>query len=184
MSTLQFSLFFASLLVGYLLIHLRLVRFESYLKEMAGLKTLNDRLKGVAESVERVRIDRIEGQLGQLHDDLVGLLDQLGRLERTLHQDLAQAVLPAPAAVPAAEPQAAGAASAGERIRAEVAARLLQLGYRELRILSDLSAVRLEDRVEVKVEATRQHMPVKGSVTVRNGGVVDVGLQTAAQSFP
>lgn len=179
MSTLQFSLFFAALLIGYVLIHVRLVRFESHLKEIAGLKPLNERLKGVSDAMERVRVDRVEEHLSQLHDDLVNVLDQLGRLERTLHQDLVQVVPAAPIAPPVERD-----ASGGDRVRGVVEARLLQLGYRDLRLLTDLTGARLEDRTEVRVEATRQHMPVKGIVTVRNGAVVDVALQTAAQSFP
>lgn len=179
MSTLQFSLFFAALLIAYVLVHTRLVRFEKHLKEMAGLKTLNERLKAVSDTMERVRLDRVEEQLAQLHDDLVGLLDQLGRIERTVHRDLAQVILPSPrpATVPAE-------AAPGERIRSAVETRLLQLGYRDLRLVTDLSDVRLEDRVEVRIEATHQQMPVKGVVTVHNGSVVDVAVRSAAQSFP
>ena len=38
MTTLQFSLFFAAILVAYLLVHLRLVRFEGHLKEIVALQ--------------------------------------------------------------------------------------------------------------------------------------------------
>ena len=179
MSTLQFSLFFAGLLIGYLLIHSRLVRFEGYLKEISGLKPLNERLQGVSDSIERVRLDRVEEQLGQLHEDLVGLLQQLSRLERTIHQDLVENFVPAP--------QSASVGSIeltpGERVAAVVETRLLQLGYGDLRILTDLGHVRLEDRIDVRVEARKGEMPCKGTVTVRNGSVVDVALRSVVQSF-
>ena len=57
---------------------------------------LNDRLQGVSSAIERVRLDRVEEQVGQLHDDLVSLLDQLGRMERSVRQDLGRLAAPAP----------------------------------------------------------------------------------------
>ena len=63
-------------------------------------------------------------------------------------------------------------------------ARLLQLGYRNLRLLGDLSGAEFSDEVEVQVEAERNGMPVKGRVIARNGSVSDVHIQTVAQSFP
>ena len=63
-------------------------------------------------------------------------------------------------------------------------ARLLQLGYRRLRLLGDLSDVQFTDEVEVQVEAERNGMPCKGRVVSRNGSVSDVHIQTVAQSFP
>ena len=38
MTPLQFSLFFAAILVAYFLVHLRLIRFEAHLKEISGLR--------------------------------------------------------------------------------------------------------------------------------------------------
>ena len=62
--------------------------------------------------------------------------------------------------------------------------RLLQLGYVQLRLLTDLREQRLEGDVEVQVECERAHMPFKGRVLVRNGAVRDVALQTVAPTFP
>jgi hypothetical protein len=178
MSTLQFSLFFAALLFAYVLVHVRLARFESYLKEIAVLKLLNERLQGVSEVIERVRLDRVEEQLGRLHEDLVEIRDGTARLERTLHRDLSQTIS-------VATPAAGGAdGSSGERARAAIETRLLSLGYGELNVISDLSSVRLDEQYEIKVECLRDHMPHKGTVVFKNGSVVDVNLQSAAQSFP
>ena len=74
--------------------------------------------------------------------------------------------------------------AAGARIQALVESRLLQLGYGNLDILTDLSAVRSDHDVEVQVECERSGMPVKGRVLVRNGSIRDVALQTVAQMFP
>ena len=65
-----------------------------------------------------------------------------------------------------------------------VEAQLLQLGYRNLRLLGDLRDVKHADEVEVQVEAERNGMPYKGRVLTRNGSVRDVHMQTVAQSFP
>jgi hypothetical protein len=187
MSALQFSLFFAAVVVAYVLVHLRLVRFEGWLRQIGELRSLNERLDGVVRSMERVRLDRIETGLGQLHDDADGNREELRQVAALLRAQLAVleqivgAKFPSTAApVVAAAPDS----DAASRIRAVVEARLLDLGYRDLRILSDLVGVGLAERTEVRVEATRHHMPQKGIVAVRNGAVVDVSLQSAAKSFP
>ena len=60
MSPLQFSLFFAALLVAYILVHVRMVRFEKYLREIGGIKMLNERLNALSAGLERLRLDRVE----------------------------------------------------------------------------------------------------------------------------
>jgi hypothetical protein len=72
----------------------------------------------------------------------------------------------------------------GERIRAVVETRLLQLGYSQLRLLTDLRDQQVEGDVEVQVECERRQMPFKGRVLVRNGAVSDVALQTISPTFP
>ena len=49
MTPLQFTLFFVALLVGYVLVHLRLVRFEEHLQKLAGIRGLDDRLRQLDE---------------------------------------------------------------------------------------------------------------------------------------
>jgi len=178
MDVLQFSLFFVALLVGYLLIHVRLVRFERYLQEITGLKLLNDRLKGVSDVIERVRIDRIEEGISQLHDDLVALHDAIGRFEDSMHRDLGQVAQPQPS------PREVTGPTAGERIRGAIETRLLALGYGDLKLLADLSNARLDEAYEVRVECLRDRMPHKGTIAVRNGAVVDVRMIAATQTFP
>ena len=50
MDTLQFALFFAALLVAYVLVHMRLVRFEAYLKEMSALRGAQRASAGIAST--------------------------------------------------------------------------------------------------------------------------------------
>lgn len=184
MSILQFSLFFAAILVAYVLLHLRLMRFERYAQELAGLRAALERMPrggGGGESVDRsVDFGGVEAGLQQLHDDLVALREATQQLDKNL-----RAAVREPVAAPRWIAEAgAGEATAGERIQAAIEARLLALGYRDLRILDDLGDTRLDGSYEVRVEAVRGHMPAKGMVVVRNGGVVDAALQTVAQSFP
>ncbi|MCB9887269.1 MAG: hypothetical protein H6838_17395 [Planctomycetes bacterium] len=182
MDLLQFSLFFVALLVGYVLVHLRLARFEEHMQKLAGIRTLDERLRILAESFEKLRLDKLEQQLERLHDDLVDL--------REATTDVRQAVyeIPQPTVVHAAAVEAAGVApiveSPGARVLALVETRLVQLGYGKIQVLTDLSEVRAEREVEVHVECERAGMSTKGRVVVRNGAVRDVILQNVATMFP
>jgi hypothetical protein len=186
MSVLQFSLFFLALLVGYVLLHLRLVRFEEHLQKLAGIRSIDDRLRGLddrmlllVESLEKLQLDRIEQRLDRLHDDLEDVREATGEVRAAVVQIPASPVGAPIAAAALPLPEAAGA-----RIAALVEGRLLQLGYGNLQILTDLTDVRADRDVEVQVECERNSMPVKGRVLLRNGAVRDVALQTVAPMFP
>ncbi len=188
MSALQFTLFFVALLVGYVLLHLRLVRFEEHLQKLSGirsmddrLRVLDDRLRLLVESFDKVRLDRIETRLDRLHDDLEDLCEATTEVQHAVVQIPAQ-----PAALGTTESSAgsATAAAAGVRVLGLVESRLLQLGYSNLNILTDLGDVHLDRDLEVQVECTRGSMPVKGRVLIRNGSVRDVALQSVVQMFP
>jgi hypothetical protein len=73
---------------------------------------------------------------------------------------------------------------AAGRVCAVVETRLLQLGYGRIQILTDLTGLVTTADVELQVEAERNGMPMKGRVTVRNGSVRDVALQSVVQMFP
>jgi len=171
----QFSLFFAALVIAYILVHLRLLRFETYLKDIATLRLLNERLKDLCDRMERVRVDRVEDGLHQLHDDLgdlKALTKELAEIERSAP--------PSEVVVPTGRPEP----TAAERIRAVVEERLLGLGYRNLRILTDLSHASLDEEITVQVECQRRHMACKGQVKSINGSISDVQIHTIVQSFP
>ena len=83
MTTLQFAVFFAALLVGYVLVHVRLVRFETYLREVSALKVMNERLKGLSDVLTRVRNGvtsawdiRASGRLEVIHSGPGGMLGE------------------------------------------------------------------------------------------------------------
>jgi hypothetical protein len=185
MDALQFTLFFVALLVAYVLVHLRLVRFEENLQKLAGIRGLDDRLRALddrmaqlGESFDKVRLDRVEAQLQRLHEDL-----------ETLHEataDVRHAVVqvPPPEVAGARAEDSVARETAGTRLIMLVETRLLQLGYHDPRLLTDLGDVPLDREIEVQVEAWRGGMPVKGRVLLRNGSVRDVAMQTVAPMFP
>jgi len=98
--------------------------------------------------------------------------------------------IPMPSVVMAADDgsgsdrQGARNESPATRIVAMIETRLLQLGFRHLRLIGDLSGVQMADEVEVQVEVERNGMPYKGRVVMRNGSVHDVNVQSVAQAFP
>ncbi len=185
MSPLQFALFFSGLLVAYGLVHLRLVRFEGYLRELGGIRALDERTKELSARLERVRLEHVEEQLEVLHDDLKELIHASARVERQLSSmrivDASGEMVVEGA--PAPQPST-GEGSPGSRVRALVESRLLSLGYNNLRILSDLGEISLEDSVDVRVECERESMRYKGRVLTQNGAIRDLNLKSMAQSFP
>lgn len=188
MSDLQFSLFFAAILVGYILVHLRMVRLEEHLQKLAGIRTLDDRLRGLderlrmlAESFDKVRLDRVEQHLGRLHEDLEDLREATVDVRHAVVEIPAPTIVHSTAEAPVVLPVTE---SVGQRVRALVETRLLQLGYHDVHLLTDLVGVEADHDIEVIVEAERGSMPVKGRVVVRNGSVRDVALQSVVQMFP
>lgn len=186
MSGLQFSLFFLALVVGYVLVHLRLLRFEEHLQKLAGIRSIDDRLRSLddrmrllVETLEKLPLDRIEQRLDRLHDDLEDVREATGEVRTAVVQLPTSPMVAQVSAGATPLPDAPGA-----RIAALVEGRLLQLGYGNLQILTDLSEVRADRDVEVQVECERNSMPAKGRVLVRNGAVRDVALQTVSQMFP
>ena len=192
MGDLQFGLFFVALLVGYVLVHLRLVRFEDHLQKLNGIRSLDDRLRALddrlrllGESFDRIRFDRVESQLDRLHTDLEDLREGTALVRQAVVEIPSQPPMVAPTIVeraPAAVP--APVESKAARLAVLVETRLLQLGYREVQILSDLSQLPLDGELELQVEGSRGNMPAKGRVTIRNGSVRDVAMQTVASMFP
>lgn len=173
------GLFLGGLLVGYLLLSVRLARFERHLAELAGLKVLGERVEQLAQQMDHLRPDRVETLLERIHEDLQRLQDTNEALGQTIQRAATQAVVAAEPSVVMSRPE-----SAAERVRALVEVRMLHLGYTNLRILSDLTMATMEGDFEVQVEGERNQMPCKGRVALRNGSVRDVSMQSAATMFP
>jgi|GEM_PF-3546099 len=189
MSDVQFTLFFVAVLVGYVLVHLRMVRCEKHLAELAGIRALHEqlvsveeRLQAMAELSEKQGMARVTQQLDQLHEDLSEL--------REAAAQVGEAVVKIPTSAPGDEAFAGGGrydsdqVPAATRILSRIESRLFEQGYRNLRLIGDLQGVQFADEVEVRVEAERNGMPSKGRVVFHNGSVTDINMQTVAQSFP
>ncbi len=181
MDVVQFSLFFVALLVGYVLVHLRLLRFEEHMRKLSGIPVLDDRLRLLIETIEKLRLDRLEAHLERLHEDLQDVREATTEVQNAVVR------IPRPAAIAAGADAPAIAAtheSEGARLLAVVETRLLQLGYSNIQVLSDVSRLHADGDAEVQVECEKGGMPAKGRVLLRNGAVRDVALQTVAQMFP
>lgn len=183
MNELHFALLFAALVVGYVLLHVRVARFEVHLEKLASLRSIDDRLRQIDDrmqllgtSVDRIRTDRVESQLERLHSDLLDLREVTANVQNAVVQ------IPAPVA-----PTPSGkfpTESSAARMLTAVENRLFELGYHEIRVLNDLGGVEPAGDVELQVECWRGGMPLKGRVLVRNCAVRDVALQTVVQMFP
>ncbi len=173
MSPLQFALFFAALLIGYARVHVRLLRFEEYLREIAALRLMNERLEGVAQALQRAPPSTGEERWAEVCGELRALRAAVDRLERVA------AEMRAPPAAAPAPPE-----SVAERLRAAVTNRLAALGYTNLRILTDLSRASPGGELEVAVECDKGHVAHKGRVFTAAGAIRDVRLQSVTQSFP
>lgn len=185
MDALQFSLFFVALVVGYVLVHLRLVRFEQHLEKLAGIRGLDDRLRAIddrlralGESVDKVRFDRLERGVDRLHEDLEDLREATVEVQHAVVQ------IPPPPPPPAPEPARASEPTMAGTILALIESRLLQLGYHDIDVLTDLDRVDAAGDLDVVVECWRGGMPQKGRVHVKGGSVRDVTLQTIVNMFP
>jgi hypothetical protein len=178
MTTLQFTLFFLAIVVAYVLVHLRISRLETLLRDLQHLARIDDRLGSVVASLDRVRMDGVEALLRDVRKDLSAQLDAIYHLEKTQTRPLVE-----PSTETDGTPRL-GAGSDAERIRTLVEERLLGLGHRKLRILTDLRGASLDEETIVHVESERDGMPSKGKIHTKNGAVLDVQIQSGAPMFP
>lgn len=187
METWQFSLFFAAFAIGFVLVHVRIARFEEHLRGLSMLRSIDERIHALPGQLPRVevdeRLDRIEQQMLRLRESIEDLRETTEQVGERLGEAIVR--IPQPQISVASDGAVASASpSAAERARSAVESRLLQMGFNNLRILNELGAVESESDVEVQVECERRHMPYKGRVLVRNGAIRDVALQSVATSFP
>lgn len=180
MSVLQFSLFFVALLVGYVLVHVRLARFEEHLRKLGGIRSVDERLRVLVDALEKVRLERIEALLERLHEDL----EDLRETTANVREAVVQIPPPGPGSPGGDARPAAASDSPAARVQALVETRLLQLGYRNVQVLTDLTKVADHGDADVQVECDQGGMSTKGRVQVRNFGVRDVAMQSVAPMFP
>ena len=202
MSLVQFSLFFAAVLIAYVLVHLRLARFESFLQRLvgphgsAGLPSLDERLRRLAEvlerrdsAVDRTDIERFENGIAGVHDELREVVEVLSRIERAANVRREASALDAGASGVAGV--GLGSVSSGDGqmshalvVRRAVEATLFAMGYRKLKILTDLEGDHEPGPLDVVVECEREGMPVKGRLQVHGDAVLDMDLRSLHSMFP
>ncbi len=187
METWQFSLFFAAFAIGFVLVHVRVARFEEHLRGLSMLRSIDERILTLPEKLPRVdvdqRLERIEQQMLRLREAIEDLRETTEQVGETLGAAIVR-IPPPQVAIAADGAAAAPSPSAADRAKGAVEARLLQMGFCNLRILNEPSAQESDADIEVQVECERRHMPYKGRVLVRNGAIRDVALQSVATSFP
>ncbi len=166
------TLLFIVLLAGFVIAHQRLLKFESYLKDVGELTELKERLKSMSEALKGMRTEGVEGQVEQLQKDFQAMRQTLVNIERALSRS-----------VPASN-SPEESISAGARICGLVEARLLEIGYSDLHIITDLSKVSLEDEINVVVECKKGEMPYKGKVVTSNGAIREIDMRSSAPLFP
>ncbi|HHI79883.1 MAG TPA: hypothetical protein ENK02_07860 [Planctomycetes bacterium] len=165
---LQFSLTFVTLIVLAIILYTRLGRYERYLKDLEGISELNERLRELCNGLQSLGTKRIETQVADLQVVLMEIRDLLARPQE------------APLEVPVM-----GASTALETSLPQlVLGRLTQLGYERISIVSDLEGVDPHSAVRVVVEASRGGMPVKGSLVVRGGEILEMDLKSSYTTFP
>ena len=189
MSNLQFALFFVAVILGYALMHMRVARLDQHLRQLAGLESIDERLKSIDDRVASLGDDagksglsQVSSQLQQLHEDLADVREATESLRE--HSTIAAPASGQRDSVGSTWDFSGQHQPPATRIVAVIETRLLQLGYRDLRLLGDLSGVEFTDEIEVQIEGRRNGMPCKGRVVMRNGSVSDVAMQAVTQSFP
>jgi hypothetical protein len=187
METWQFSLFFAAFAIGFVLVHVRITRFEEHLRGLSMLRSIDEKIQALPGQLPRQgvdeRLDRIEQQMLRLREAIEDLRETTQQVGESIGEAIVR--IPQPQIAIAAEgAPAPAAASAAERARATVEARLLQMGYNNLRILNGMDASDPDGDLEVQVECERRHMAYKGRILLRNGAIRDLALQSVATSFP
>jgi hypothetical protein len=75
-------------------------------------------------------------------------------------------------------------AKPAETLRELVENRLFGMGYRQVRILSDLPPQVGAEELTVMVECQRDDVVCKGHLVLKNGAVLDVRLSSVLQMFP
>lgn len=172
---LQFSLTFVTLVVLTLVLYLRLARYEAYLKaEKEGMTNLNDRLQKLVDGLEALGTRRVEDQLGDIHEVLAAIRDGLDRPAAQAAPAAASSVVPAPSA--------AGRRPLG--LVDIVEAKLYNLGYNRVTVVTDLSEADSNEPQRVVVEAERDGALHKGHLVLHGTAVTEFEMQPNYTSFP
>ena len=170
---LQFVLIVVVLVILVVILYSRLGRFERYLKRLEGIPLLEDRLHGLAESLDHLEgsngTARVEQQLSEVQALLVQIRDALDSSAQGSREAGVLTHMPIP----------------GDWSIADLAERkLYNLGYQEVSIITDLSDVNPNEPIRVVVEAKKDGAIYKGHMTIHGSSMVEMDLQPSFTSFP
>jgi len=174
MDMFQFALFFAAVVIGFVLVFLRTARTAPLLEELGRLRSVDDRLKAIEASLLALRGQLNTTVLQDALEVLRGIHERLGQLGETA---AAPKVVEIPVPVRTE-------ARAVDSVRTLVENRLFGMGYRQVKILSDLPEQAGPEELQVLVECQRDDVACKGHLLLKNGAVLDVRLHSVLQMFP
>jgi hypothetical protein len=173
MDMLQFALFFAAVVIGFLLVFMRTAKTLTLLQELVRLRAVEDRLKTIEQVVQTLRSQLPIAAVQESLEALRAIRDRIGQLGEVAVSKVVEIPVPAEAA-----------ARPVETVRALVENRLFGMGYHRVHILSDLPERHSPDEFSVLVECQRDEVAFKGHLVVKNGAVLDVQLSSVLQMFP
>ncbi|MBL6721312.1 MAG: hypothetical protein ISQ08_07860 [Planctomycetes bacterium] len=150
----------------------RLAGLAERLEGLQRLESLDQRLKGLAESQGALDLRRLEHVLVDLRDS-----------QKRSEERIAQA-LESREREP--QPESTPGAPAPARLPERVINRLVALGYERIELLTPASEFEalVEGEGEVRVEARRSGATYKGRVLVKQGAIVEVALRPPYEIFP
>lgn len=167
-----FILILVAILIAFLLLFLRTARFEGHLKEIQGLRQLNERVRRMNELLEGMDSSPLEARLLDLCHKAARMVELLERQE--------------------ARPEKQGQdrearvseGREGADVRSLVETVLYGMGYGKVRVLGAPMEVGASELVEIPVECVKADMVHKGIVSVQAGNVVECRIRPAYEVFP
>jgi hypothetical protein len=169
MDTTQFAIFFVALLIGFALLFLRTRSTDVWLRELGRLRNAEERLEAIESSLRSLRSLPLVEVLNGIRDDLAEVAVRLERISVPPVATGDPRVIPRPN---------------GERVRDQIEAKLFDMGYDTIHILSDLEDISPLEAVTVSVECRRDGIGHKGHLLIKNGAVIEAKLFTVLQAFP
>jgi len=170
MEPIYLILIFVTMIVLAGIVLSRLGRYEGYLKDLGGIKTLNDRLGDLVSGLEGLKTRRVEDQIQEIHETLEQIrLAFDRRVDRApVVQEIVQRAAPAPTI----------------SIQDVVESKLYNMGFQEVLIVTDLSESTGEEPLRIVVEARKGGTIHKGHLVLNGQSVTELDIQPVFNSFP
>lgn len=168
---LQSALIFITLVLLAVIVYTRLVRYEAHMREeKEGVHRLNDRLQSLVDGLGALGTRRLEDQLAQIQELLERIHDQMSRRSTGVSMPLPDR---------SSERQSRGSGPIDI-----IEAKLYNLGYSRVTVVSDLAAADLSEPTRVVVEAEKEGVTHKGHLVIYGTSVTELEMQPSYTSFP